>query len=103
MLRILSVQMYPPRQSSWLANASVILRDDSQTIELNDLRVLRNREGRLWVGMPTLGTKGPDGWSYKNIVHVSPELHSEIQREVLLKFEEEQRHKVGKQDGEVRP
>jgi DNA-binding cell septation regulator SpoVG len=91
MLRIVSVEIYPPRQPSWIANASVRLQDDSQTIELSDLRLLRNRAGKLWVGMPTIGTKGPDGWAYKNVVQVSRELHGEIEREVIDQFEESER------------
>src|SRR5712691_5448586 len=65
--------VHPPitRPRSVLALAKITVAFDNHQITLDDLRVVQNRQGELWIAMPSM--KDASG-SYQPIVEFSPEL-----------------------------
>lgn len=73
---------HPPitRPRSVLALAKITLVFDHHQITLDDLRVVQNRQGELWIAMPTM--KDANG-SYQPIVEFSSELKQLIPTKIL--------------------
>lgn len=83
MLKIARIVFYPPRKDNFVATVSVTLRDGGgSSIVVNDLRLIRNRQGHLWLGAPSYSTKTDVGWSYAHTVEFSKELYERIEHEV---------------------
>jgi hypothetical protein len=62
----------------------VISEDQKEVICVLDARVLRNREGKLWVGYPAQAFPGPEGkLRYVPIIHFSENLARRISKCVL--------------------
>lgn len=79
----------PPRKLNILAHASVELELEGERIVVSDLRVLRNRSGELWVGLPSIAI--PDGarnYHYEPCVELSRELKRAVEDKVLAAYEE---------------
>jgi len=73
---------HPPlsRPRSVVAIAKLSISFDNHKIMLDDLRVVRNRQGQLWVALPAM--KNEHGM-YEPIVEFSPELREEVSTKVL--------------------
>jgi DNA-binding cell septation regulator SpoVG len=73
---------HPPitRPRSVLALARVTLVFDNHQITLDDLRVIQNRQGELWIAMPSM--KDAHG-SYQPILEFSPDLKRAITEKIL--------------------
>lgn len=79
----------PPRKLNILAHASVEIELEDQRIVVSDLRVLRNRSGELWVGLPSIAI--PDGgkaYHYEACIELSRELKRAVEDAVLSSYEE---------------
>lgn len=92
-LRVKGLQ--PGRKSSILAHATIELTDgDGDSITIDDLRLLRNRQGQLWVAMPSYSVQEPSAagrsFTYIPTVVLSRELQRRIEDSVLEAFEERQ-------------
>jgi DNA-binding cell septation regulator SpoVG len=75
----------PNKPRSVLATARVeITCDPAYRITLDDLRVLRNGQSEIWLGMPSL--KNAHG-AYFPIVEFSPRLRRDIENAVLEAYE----------------
>ena len=74
--------VHPPitRPRSVLALAKITIAFDNHQIALDDLRVVQNRQGELWIAMPSM--KDANG-SYQPIVELSPELKRLITERIL--------------------
>ena len=51
-MRVLSVSIQPPRKSNLLANASVVLESEGETLKISDIRIIRKEQA--WVAWPQL-------------------------------------------------
>lgn len=73
---------HPPlsRPRSVVAIAKIRITFDNQQITLDDLRIVRNRQGQLWVALPAM--KNEHGM-YEPIVEFSPDLREQISTKVL--------------------
>lgn len=73
---------HPPitRPRSVLALAKITLAFDNHQVTFDDLRVVQNRQGELWIAMPSM--KDAQG-SYQPIVEFSPELKRVITDNIL--------------------
>jgi DNA-binding cell septation regulator SpoVG len=82
-----------PRKASVLANAKVRLTfsevgaSGPSIIEIDDIRVLRNNRGELWIAMPTYSVPEGRGYRYEKVVETSKGLHRQIEDAVLGAFE----------------
>lgn len=74
--------IHPPitRPRSVLALAKINVVFDNHQITLDDLRVVQNRQGELWIAMPSM--KDAQG-SYQPILEFSPELKRAITDKIL--------------------
>jgi len=88
----------PNKPRSVLATARVEITCDSvHKITLDDLRVLRNGQSEVWLGMPSL--KNAHG-AYFPIVEFSPKLKRDIEDAVLEAFE---KWSLGQQSDQTLP
>jgi DNA-binding cell septation regulator SpoVG len=73
-----------------LADASVELADsDGDSLVISDLRILQNKQGQVWVAMPSRSVND-GGRSFQYIPQVEPsrQLQRKIEDTVLTAFEE---------------
>lgn len=73
-----------------LADASVELIDsESDSLVLSDLRILQNRQGQLWVAMPSRSVND-GGRTFQYIPQIEPnrQLQRKIEDAVLSAFED---------------
>lgn len=97
-MKIQRVELYPPRKANVLANVKVELSDsDGSTIVIDDNRILRNREGNLWLAQPTFAVADGRAWKYFPVVSISRELRRQIEDAAIRAYESQQQ-----QNGEGR-
>ena len=79
--------VHPPltRPRSVLALSRITLSFDNHRVTFDDLRVVQNRQGELWVAMPSM--KDANG-AYQAIVEFSPELRQLIASKILAAYEQ---------------
>ena len=84
----------PSRKDSVLAEAIVELADGEHNATVDGLRILRNKQGALWVAMPSYAVPlpGGHGYEYRPTVALSRNLQREVEDAVLRTFEEWQLH-----------
>jgi DNA-binding cell septation regulator SpoVG len=73
-----------------LADASVELSDhDSDSVTISDIRILQNKQGQVWVAMPSRSVN-EGGRSFQYVPQVEPgrRLQRKIEDAVLTAFEE---------------
>jgi len=77
------------RKDSVLAEAVIELGDGQHSITIDDLRILRNKQGSLWVAMPTYAIPiiGGRGYEYRPTIGLSRCLHREVEDAALAAFE----------------
>jgi DNA-binding cell septation regulator SpoVG len=77
----------PPltRPRSVLALAQITVFFEKHSVTVDDLRVVQNRQGELWLAMPTM--KDAQG-SYQAIVEFSMELRQQITSKILPAYRE---------------
>jgi DNA-binding cell septation regulator SpoVG len=81
--------LLPPRKSGILAHATVEIELEGQRIILSDLRVLQNKSGELWVGMPSVAIQdGGKAYHYEPVVELGRELKRAVEDTVLARYEE---------------
>ncbi len=78
----------PSRKPSALADVKIRLTFDPGTvIEVDDLRVIRNKYGELWVANPTYSLQdGPKSYRYEKVCDFSRQLTREISDAVIGDF-----------------
>lgn len=82
------LELVPPKKASCLAGAKIELSDgNGTTIVIDDLRILKNREGVLWCAPPTYAISEGRNWRYFPTVSFSRELRRQIEDAVLSAFE----------------
>lgn len=78
----------PPRKNGMLAHVVVEVELEGQRITLSDLRVLQNKSGELWIGMPSVAIQdGGKSYHYEPIVELSRELRRSVEDNVLAAYE----------------
>jgi DNA-binding cell septation regulator SpoVG len=79
----------PSRKESVLAEAVIELGDGQHSITVDDLRILRNKQGSLWVAMPSYAVPliGGHGYQYRPTIALSRDLHREVEDAALAAFE----------------
>ncbi len=79
----------PSRKDSVLAEAVIELADGEHSVNVDDLRILRNKQGGLWVAMPSyaLPLTGGRGYEYRPTVALSRSLQRQVDDAVLSAFE----------------
>lgn len=89
-VRVVSVD--PPRKPSFLASVKIELFDENgaSLLIIDDLRILKNKEGQLWVGPPNFSVPEGKGWRYVPSVIFSRELRRAVEDAVLTAFEAQQ-------------
>ena len=81
-VEILSIT--PPRKPSTLANAKVRLTfDGSFVVDVDDIRVLKNNRGDLWIALPTYSVPEGRGYRYEKTVELSRGLLRQVEDAVL--------------------
>lgn len=84
------VEVAQSQKSHILAVAAVeITFDPEHKIKISDLRVLRNGQGELWIGMPSraVTSNSVRRYDYVPIVVCSPKLKRQIEDAVFAAFE----------------
>ena len=89
MLQAKVVSMGRGSRANVLASAQVELRseDGQDTVTVLDARILRNKNGQLWVGYPNQTFPSGNGVEYAAILSFSKELARRISDAVLEAFE----------------
>lgn len=78
----------PARKPACLAEAKVkITLEDGEFLVIDDLRILRNRNGVHWVALPTYSIKEGQGWRYSPTVELSRALRRQLEDTVLTAYE----------------
>src|SRR5260370_27067808 len=80
----------PATKPHRLADASVDLTDgDGDSLVISDLRILQNRQGQLWVAMPSRSvSEGRRSFQYIPQIEPNRQLQRKIEDAVLAAFEE---------------
>lgn len=94
-MRIVSVSIQPPRKPSLAANASVILEADGSTLTVSDLRLIRNKQGVLWVAMPSYSVSAGRAFEYFPCVEPDAAFGRRIAEAVLARFAEWEKEQAG--------
>jgi DNA-binding cell septation regulator SpoVG len=79
----------PSTKPHRLADASIELADaDGDSIVVSDLRILQNRQGQIWVAMPSRSVSN-SGRSFQYVPQIEPsrQLQRKIEDAVLAAFE----------------
>lgn len=81
------------RKDSVLAEAVIELAAGEHSVIIDGLRVLRNKQGAVWVAMPSYAVPLADGhgYEYRPTVVLSTNLRRQVEDAVLSTFEEWQR------------
>lgn len=88
-MKVTLQSLTPPRKPNVLAHASVKIEFDTHSITISDLRLLRNRSGELWVGMPAIAvSNGGREYRYEPCVEFSRELRRAVEDAVLAAYAE---------------
>ena len=86
-MRITSVEIYPARKPSFLANAKVTLNDDEgNSITITDYRVLSNKQSELWVASPNYTIPDGKAWRYEPTIILSRKLQFDVSEVVLAAY-----------------
>ena len=99
-IKVLLIQ--PSHKAHRLADASVELADATgDSLIISDLRILQNRQGQVWVAMPSRSIN-EGGRSFQYIPQVEPnrQLQRKMEDAVLTAFEQ---WKQSQSTAEVRP
>lgn len=85
-MQVKVVNISTPLKNGALASAKVELRfdNDKETLTIDDLRVLRNQYGELWIAFPSRNWNG----SYLQMVFASPRVKRMIDAVVIPAYEE---------------
>lgn len=79
----------PPRKNGVLAHAAAEIELEGQRIVVSDLRILRNKSGELWVGLPSVPVQdGGKSYHYEPCIELSRELKRALEDAVLSRYEE---------------
>lgn len=90
-MKIKVLEITPPRKTSALGGAKVELTtEDGLSITIDDLRILKNREGVTWCAPPTYAVSEGRNWRYFPTVSFSRELRRLVEDAVLSAFEAQQ-------------
>jgi hypothetical protein len=87
-MKVLSVTIQPPRKSNLLANASVVLESEGETLKISDIRIIRNKQDVVWVAWPSYSVQQGRAWEYFLSVEPDSMLGKRISDAVLAEFEE---------------
>jgi DNA-binding cell septation regulator SpoVG len=83
-MKVTVKSLVPPRKNGILAHASVEIELEGQRITMSDLRVLQNKSGELWVGMPSVAVQdGGKSYHYEPCVELGRELKRQVEDCVL--------------------
>ena len=85
-MRVLSVSIQPPRKSNLLANASVVLESDGETLKISDIRIIRNKQDVVWVAWPSYSVQQGRAWEYFLSIEPDSGLGKRISDAVLEEF-----------------
>ena len=96
-MRIEVLSVNPPRKASLLATAKIRLTfDEGYIVEIDDVRILQNNRGELWIAMPTYSVQDGRNYRYEKTVEMSKDLHRRIEQAVLDAYKQrEATQKVG--------
>ncbi len=88
-MNIIIKSVSPPRRPGTLAHVAVEIELENHRIAISDVRVLANRAGVLWVGMPSI-TVFDEGrrYHYETAIELSRELHRAVEDAVLARYEQ---------------
>jgi DNA-binding cell septation regulator SpoVG len=79
-MKVNLLEVSSPRKQSALASVKVELADaEGNVVTIDDLRVLRNRQGQLWVAMPTYSLPDGKSFRYEQTVMLSRELKRQVE------------------------
>ena len=86
-IKVLSFSHSP--KPSVLATARIELTVEGDSITVDDARVLRNKQGQLWLAMPSYSVPSSNGRSYDYLpaVILSTKLKRDVEDAVLPAFE----------------
>jgi SpoVG len=85
-MKVLSVSIQPPRKSNLLANASVVLESEGETLKISDIRIIRNKQDVVWVAWPSYSVQQGRAWEYFLSVEPDSALGKRISDAVLEEF-----------------
>jgi len=87
-VKVKSIQ--PATKPHRLADASVELADaDGDSLVISDIRILQNRQGQLWVAMPSRSVnEGGRSFQYLPQVQANRQLERKIEDAVLATYED---------------
>ena len=78
-MKVEIVSITAPRKASTLANVKVRLHfEEGHIVDVDDLRVLRNKHEELWLAPPTYSVPEGRGYRYERTVEFSRELTRQV-------------------------
>jgi DNA-binding cell septation regulator SpoVG len=86
------------RRDNVLAEAVLEIADGAESITIDNARVLRNRQGNLWLAMPSYSVPSGKGYEYLPVVTLSRELRRQAEDAALKAYE-----KWSKSHGGIQP
>lgn len=86
MIKVSSVQIYPPIKKKYLASASLHLSDGHVGIVMHDFLIKRSHTGQVYVTVPAISRQTPSGWCYEHVLEFSDNLWEELTRKILIEY-----------------
>jgi len=88
-MKVVSVTFYPSTKANVLAECKFQLTiDDGEFLIVDRARILRNKQGELWLALPTYSIPVGRAYEYHPTVTVSTRLRRLIEDAVLSAFEQ---------------
>jgi hypothetical protein len=83
-------QVRQSRKENVLAEAVIEIADGAESISIDNTRILRNKQGSLWLAMPSysIPLPGGKGFEYLPVVTLSRELRRQVEDAALAAYEE---------------
>jgi DNA-binding cell septation regulator SpoVG len=89
-MKVTVTSIQPATKPHRLADASIELTDaDGDSVVISDIRILQNRQGQLWVAMPSRSVNdGGRSFQYLPQIEANRQLARRIEDSVLAAYQE---------------
>jgi hypothetical protein len=99
-MQVQVLSIHPSHRPSCLAAATIRLTfEDGSFIEVDDLRILRNRAGQLWVGLPSYSVQQGTGrqFEFRPTLTLDRRTHRALEDALIPEYESWAAKKGGRQ------
>jgi DNA-binding cell septation regulator SpoVG len=81
-------QIRQSRKENVVAEAVLEIADGAESITIDNARILRNKQGNLWLAMPSYSVPSGKGYEYLPVLTLSRELRRQAEDATLAAYEQ---------------